>query len=64
MWAEFNDLATTDMDSVQKPENFYSFDRARAADEAAYRRAIEAELKQISADVSRLGSLPRTNSSN
>ena len=63
MWAEFNDLATTDLDAIQRPENFYSFDRARAADEAAYRKAIQAELKQINNDVSRLGSLPRTNSS-
>lgn len=64
MWAEFNDLATTDVDSIKVPENFYSFDRARAADEAAYRKAIQDELKQISNDVSRLGSMPRTNSSN
>jgi S1-C subfamily serine protease len=64
MWAEFNDLASTDMDSIIKPENFYSFDRGRAADEAAYRKAIQDELKQISNDVSRLGSMPRTNNSN
>ncbi len=61
MWAEFNDIAASDMDAIQRPENFYSFDRTRAADEATYRRAIQAELKQISNDVSRLGSMPRTN---
>ena len=61
MWSEFNDIAATDMDTITKPDNFYSFDRTRAADEAAYRKAIEAELKEISANVSRLGSMPRTN---
>jgi len=63
MWAEFNDIAATDMDSISRPENFYSFDRSRAADETAYRKALQDELKQISNNVSRLGSLPRTNSS-
>jgi V8-like Glu-specific endopeptidase len=61
MWSEFNDIAGTDMDTITKPENFYSFDRTRAADEAAYRKAIRAELKEISNNVGRLGSLPRTN---
>jgi len=61
MWSEFNDLASADMQAISAPANFYSFDRQRAADEAAYRKAIQAELKEINNNVSRLGSLPRTN---
>ena len=61
MWSEITDLANTDMDAIQNPNNFYSFDRQRAKDEIAYRKAIIAELAQINSDVSRMGSLPRTN---
>jgi len=64
MWGEISDLATTDMDSIQNPNNFYSFDRQRAKDEIAYRKALGAELEKISANVSQLGSLPRTNNNN
>jgi formylglycine-generating enzyme required for sulfatase activity len=63
MWSEFNDTANTDMDAIGNPNNFYSFDRIRAADEAAYRKAIQAELNAINDDVSRMGSLPRSNNS-
>jgi hypothetical protein len=61
MWSEITDLSNTDMDAIQNPNNFYSFDRQRAKDEIAYRKAIIAELTQINNDVSRMGSLPRTN---
>jgi hypothetical protein len=61
MWSEITDIANTDMDAIQNPNNFYSFDRQRAKDEIAYRKAIIAELAQINSDVSRMGSLPRTN---
>jgi hypothetical protein len=61
MWGEISDLAATDMDAIQNPNNFYSFDRQRAADEAAYRKALKVELEKISTNVSQLGSLPRTN---
>ena len=64
MWAEITDLADSDMAAIQKPVNFYSFDQQRARDELAYRKALKAELDQINSDVNRLGSLPRTNSSN
>jgi S1-C subfamily serine protease len=61
MWAEFSDIAGIDMDTIQNPNNFYSFDRQRAKDEIAYRKALKAELDEISNNVNRLGSLPRTN---
>jgi hypothetical protein len=64
MWAEITDLADSDMAAIQKSANFYSFDQQRARDEIAYRKALKAELDQINSDVNRLGSLPRTNSSN
>jgi S1-C subfamily serine protease len=61
MWSEITDISNTDMDAIQNPNNFYLFDRQRAKDEIAYRKAIIAELTQINNDVSRMGSLPRTN---
>ena len=61
MWSSISDIAGTDMDAIQDPNNFYSFDRQRAKDETAYRKALKAELDQINTNVTRLGSLPRTN---
>jgi hypothetical protein len=49
------------MDAIQNPNSFYSFDRQRAKDEIAYRKALKTELDSIGKNVSRLGSLPRTN---
>jgi hypothetical protein len=61
MWSSISDVARTDMDAIQDPSNFYSFDQQRAKDEAAYRKLIKAELDQINNSVTQLGSLPRTN---
>ena len=61
MWGEISDLARTDMDAIQNPNNFYAFDQQRAGDEAAYRKALQTELEKINANVSQLGSLPRSN---
>ncbi len=61
MWSEFIDIAGTDMEAIQNLNNFYSFDQQRARDEIAYRKALKAELDEISNNISRLGSLPRTN---
>jgi hypothetical protein len=61
MWGEISGLADTDMEAIQNPDNFYSFDRQRAKEEIAYRKALKVELDQINNNVSRLGSLPRTN---
>jgi hypothetical protein len=61
MWADISDIANTDMDAIQSPDNFYSFERQRAKDEVAYRKALKAELDEINNDVRRLGSLPRSN---
>jgi len=61
MWAEISDIAGIDMDAIQNLDNFYTFDRQRAKDEIAYRKALRAELDTISNNVSRMGSMPRTN---
>jgi hypothetical protein len=62
MWSEFSDIAALDMTAIQNPNNFYPFDRERAQNAAAYRKALQSELSDINANVSRLGSLPRSNS--
>ena len=61
MWSEITDLSNSDMDTIQNPNNFYLFERQRAKEEIAYRKAIITELNQINNNVNRLGSLPRTN---
>ncbi|HEX4140328.1 MAG TPA: serine protease [Candidatus Methylacidiphilales bacterium] len=55
------DAASTDISTIQNTNNFYSYDRQRAKEEMEYRQAIKDELDRISTNVSRLGSLPRTN---
>jgi hypothetical protein len=41
---ELGNVADTDMDQVQQPANFYSFDQQRAAQETAYRQALKTQL--------------------
>ncbi len=54
-------IASADVDQIQNPDNFYSFDKDRAAEELDYRKALQKELDGIGNDVTRLGGLPRTN---
>ena len=61
LYSEFIDIAGIDMDAIQNLDNFYTFDQQRAKDETDYRKALKAELDEISNNVSRMGSLPRTN---
>jgi len=44
-------MAYTDMDQIQQPANFYSYDRQRARDEIAYRQALKAELDNFSGNL-------------
>jgi hypothetical protein len=46
---------------IQNMDNFYPFDRDRAKDEMAYRKALKDELDSISNNIERLGHLPRSN---
>ena len=61
LYSEFGDIANLDLATVEAPSNFYGFDQQRAKDEAAYRKALKTELDSIGNDVSRMGSLPRSN---
>lgn len=55
-------IADNNMDQIKDMNNFYSFDKDRAQDEFDYRKALKAELDAIGNNVTKLGSLPRTNS--
>jgi len=61
LYGDIRDIAGLDMDAIQNTNNFYSFDQLRAKDEIAYRKALQVELEGIGNNVSRLGSMPRTN---
>ena len=55
------DLANANMDAIQEPRNFYTFDQQRAKDALAYRKALKAELDTRSNNLSQLASMPRRN---
>jgi S1-C subfamily serine protease len=58
-------VADLNMDQIQDPANFYSFDQERARDELAYRKALKDELDAIAGDPDRLNALPpQTNEDN
>lgn len=57
-----HDLAGEQTDVIKVMANFYGFDQQRARDELEYRKALLKEMDNISNDMSRLGSMPRTNS--
>jgi hypothetical protein len=48
-------FAAKDMDAIQNPANFYSFDHLRAKQEIAYRNALKAELDSMGDKISDLG---------
>jgi hypothetical protein len=53
------DIAGVNLDAIQDPKNFYSFDQEQARNEAAYRKALKAELDTRNDNLSQLASLPR-----
>ena len=59
--ADLNAITDTDMDAIQNPNNFYSFDRQRAKEEIAYRKALKTWLNTLGDNVNLESSLPRTN---
>jgi len=61
LYSDINDIASLDMDAIQNINNFYAFDQQRAKAELSYRKALQTELVNIGKNVSRLGSMPRTN---
>lgn len=58
---ELDGIANDDMDLMQNPNNFYSFDEKRVQEELAYRKALRSELDSISDNVDRLKNLPKSN---
>jgi hypothetical protein len=58
---DLQSVADTRYDTIQNLESFYPFDRERAREELAYRKALKSELDSIGNNIERLGSLPRTN---
>jgi S1-C subfamily serine protease len=57
--ADLENLANSDMASIQNPANFYTFDQQRTPSEVTYRKAILAELAAIGNNVSRMGGFVR-----
>jgi hypothetical protein len=53
------DVVNVNLDAIQDPKNFYSFDQEQARNEIAYRKALKAELDVRSDNLSQLASLPR-----
>ncbi len=53
-------VADYNMDQIQNANNFYSFNRERAEDEIAYRKALKRELDEIGNNVDRLTGLPHS----
>jgi hypothetical protein len=53
--SDLTSIAETDMDAIQQPEFFYSFDQQRARQELAYRQNLKKEIDFIGDDLERLG---------
>ena len=54
-------VADLNYDKIEDMNNFYPFDRDRARDEMAYRKALKDELDSIGNNIDRLAHLPRSN---
>ncbi len=57
---DLQSIADANFAQIKNANNFYSFDQERAREESEYRKALKDELDSISNNVTRLGSLPRT----
>lgn len=58
---ELSDVAGTDLDQIQQPSNFYTYDQQRARDEIAYRQGLKNELDYFSNNVNRFNGVARRN---
>ena len=52
---DLQSVADKDMEAIQAPGNFYSFDQIRAKQEIAYRKALRAEIETVGNKLSDLG---------
>jgi hypothetical protein len=55
LYSDIGDVAATGVDEIQKPDNFYGFDRQRAKKELAYRQFLQQELGKSSDQLDQLG---------
>jgi len=58
---ELGVLSDTDMDQIQQPSNFYSYQRSLAQNEIAYRKALKGEIDQLSIDTTRFDAVVKAN---
>lgn len=58
---ELGVVCDTDLDQMQMPSNFYSYQRSEAQEETAYRQALKAEIDQFGSDTSRFDPIVRRN---
>ena len=54
-------LCDADMDEMQRPSNFYSYQRSVAQSEVAYRAALKAEVDGFTSDTTRFDPIVRRN---
>ncbi len=58
---ELGVICDTDLDEMQRPANFYGYERSLAQEEVAYRQALKAEIDQFTNDTSRFDPIVRRN---
>jgi hypothetical protein len=58
---ELGVFCDTDLDQMQRPSNFYGYQRSQAQEEVAYRQALKAEIDQFTSDTSRFDPIVRRN---
>jgi hypothetical protein len=58
---ELGTVADIDLDQIQQPANFYTFDQQRAQDEIAYRQAIKTEIDFYGNNLNRFAVVARRN---
>jgi hypothetical protein len=56
-----SNIVDLNLGPIQDPNNFYQFDRQRAQEEAAYRKALKAELDSFGDDLSRIQGVAHKN---
>jgi hypothetical protein len=60
---ELGVVCDSDLDQMQLPSNFYSYQRSQAQEEVAYRQALKGEIDQFNSDTVRFDPIVRHNNS-
>jgi hypothetical protein len=58
---ELGVVSDVNMDPIQQPSNFYSYQRSLARNEIAYRKALKGEIDQFGGDMSRFDTIVKAN---